>query len=307
MSISIRTMVPADRAAVGELITLSTNVWYQTHGFGKIFPGDPGLPRFHFDVYHTLPGSCGFVAVDDETGFIIGSCFMHVRPTHVGLGIMNVHPSHANRKIASLLLKTIIGEAEALAKPLRLVSSAMNLDSFSLYNRAGLKVHEVYQDMSLAVPADGVLADRGDGSCRDATFDDLDAIVELEREVAGIERPGDYRHFIANHRHNWHISVRPGRDGRLDGVLVSCLHPAARMVGPGIARDGESAYQLLLAELPQHRGGNAVYLVPVRETELVARLYRLGARNCELHFAQILGGKGTFNGVSLPSFMPESN
>lgn len=304
---TIRKMIPSDRAAVAELITLSTNFWYQTHGMGPKFTGDPSKPEFHFDVYHTLPGSSGFAAVDDRTGMLIGSCFQHVRPTHVGLGIMNVHPNHSNRGIASALLKTIIAEAEKLNLPVRLVSSAMNLDSFSLYNRCGFSIHEVYQDMFVKVPEGGI---RGSTESlkriRVATSSDIDLIVELEREVSKIERPGDYAHFIKSH--DWHVSVCESKDGkRLDGVLVSCQHRACGMIGPGAMRDAEAAAGLILAELNENAGKTPVFLVPVKEKELVGKLYSWGVRNCELHFAQILGESKGFSGIAMPTFLPESN
>ena len=62
---------------------------------------------------------------------------------------MNVHPNHFGRSVAGRLLRHIIEVADAKQQPLRLVSSAMNLDSFSLYTRAGFVPQAAYQDMIL--------------------------------------------------------------------------------------------------------------------------------------------------------------
>lgn len=308
---SLRPMRPEDRWEVAELICLSTNYWYQAHGLPMIFASGPQSTVFHFDTYMALEGSSGLVAVDAETGHIIGSCFQHVRPTHVSLGIMNVHPNHARRGVAGALLREIVEKAERVGKPLRLVSSAMNLDSYSLYNRAGFVTFAVYQDMTVRVPPEGFReAHAASSRVRPATLDDLDAIVCLEREVAGIERPGDYRHFIQSGKPTWHISVCEGTQGRaaLDGVLVSCLHPACNMIGPGAARTCEAAVALLQAELNVNAGRSPVFLLPVTEAALVRQAYTWGARNCELHFAQVRGGFHTrVSGIAIPTFMPESN
>jgi len=308
---SVRAMCPEDRWEVAELICMSTNYWYQAHGFPMIFAAGPQSTVFHFDTYHALEGSSGIVAVDAESRHIIGSCFQHIRPTHVSLGIMNVHPNHARRGVAGALLREIVEKAENSGKPVRLVSSAMNLDSYSLYNRAGFVTTGVYQDMTLRVPVDGFREAHATSSrVRQAVMADLDAIVDLEREVTCIERPGDYRHFLQNADGNWHVSVCEGvKDtSKLDGVLVSCLHPACNMIGPGALRDSDTAIALLQAELNVNAGRAPVFLVPVAENGLVKQAYAWGARNCELHFVQIRGGNHTrVSGIAMPTFMPESN
>ena len=308
---TIRKMQPEDRWDVAELICMSTNYWYQIHGLPMIFAAGPQSTVFHFDTYHALEGSSGIVAVDAETKHIIGSCFQHERPTHVSLGIMNVHPNHARRGIAGALLREIVEKAGLKGKSVRLISSAMNLDSYSLYNRAGFVTFGVYQDMTLRVPADGFReAHVASSRVRPATLADIEAIVDIERDVAGIERPGDYRHFIQNGDGNWHISVCEGAKdhGRLDGVLASCLHPACNMIGPGAMRSSEAAIALLQAELNVNAGRSPVFLAPVTEVALVKQAYAWGARNCELHFAQVRDGMHPrVNGITMPTFMPESN
>ena len=81
--IQLRQMTAADRAQVAELICISTNVWYQTHGRPKIFAGGPKSTAVFFDVYNAMEPGCGVVAVNGESGQLAGSCFYHPRPTHV--------------------------------------------------------------------------------------------------------------------------------------------------------------------------------------------------------------------------------
>ncbi|MBT3376737.1 MAG: GNAT family N-acetyltransferase [Lentisphaerae bacterium] len=306
-NVLVRQMIPDDRDDVADLICLSTNYWYQSHGHPIIFSGGPETTTLHFDIYHTLPGSGGYVAVDAGTNRVVGSCFRHDRPTHVSLGIMNVHPNHFGRGVARTLLDTIVAYGEERGKPVRLVSSAMNLDSFSLYTRAGFVPHCAYQDMFIGVPENGMEATHPfSGRVREATMDDLEAIVALERDVSHIERPGDHRHFIDNPDGIWHVCVCDGESSALNGVLISCQHTGCNMIGPGVARDADSAAALLLAQLNHNRGRTPVFLLPVAEPALVQQAYDWGGRNCETHFCQVRGEFPGFDGISMPTFMPET-
>ena len=303
----LREMTPADRDMVAALIRESTNRWYVAAGRSAIFQGDPDATAVFFDVYHDLPGSGGLVAEIDAPPGVIGSCFYHVRPTHVSLGIMNVHPDHFGRGVAARLLDAIVARADAQRKPLRLVSSAMNLDSYSLYTRRGFVPRAVYQDMVLPVPAGGLgarppLLDR----VRPATPADVARIADLEESIAHIRRDTDYGYFIENRQGFWHVSVIEDSGGALAGMMASSAHPACNMVGPGAARTEAHGLALLVAELDRHRGRSPVFLVPAAHDRLVQSMYALGARNCELHFSQVRGRWLGLDGLLFPTFLPES-
>jgi hypothetical protein len=50
----------------------------------------------------------------------------------------------------------------------------------------------------------------------------------------------------------------------------------------------------------------ALVMVPMDKRELVETLYEWGARNAETHLLQVRGKFQAFNGVNLPSFLPET-
>lgn len=307
--ISLRPLVFADRAEVAELIYLSTNAWYLARGRPAIFSGDPAHCDIFAATYEALDPGCCLLAVQERTGRIVGSCFFHPRPTHISVGIVNVHPNYFGRGVARRLLDAVIAQAERERKPVRLVSSAMNLDSFSLYTRAGFVPRQAFQDLILTVPDEGLAPHDwpATDTLRPATLADVPAMAALERELVGIEREKDYRHFLENRDGLWGVSVLEAADGSgLDGFLVSVGHPASNMLGPGVARTEEGAAALILAELNRRRGRTVVFLAPVDGAQLVARLYALGAKNCELHFAQIRGAWTPPQGVVLPTFLPET-
>lgn len=141
---------------------------------------------------------------------------------------------------------------------------------------------------------------------RDATFDDLPAIVALEGELQHLHREKDYRHFLTNATGIWRVSVFQNAKRAIDGVLASVVHPGSNMLGPGVARTEDQALALILSELDHHRGLSPMFLVPAVSESLVARLYALGARNCELHVHQIRGAYTPGTGVLMPSFLPET-
>lgn len=292
-----------DRDAVARIIRDSTNAYY-TNVLSKpaIFPADSLSTTDFVDLYAALPGSHSLLC-EEVDGTISGSCFYHERETHMSLGIMNVHQDFFGRGIARRLLAAITDRADELGLPLRLVSSCMNLDSYSLYTRAGFAAFEFYQDVLVAVPEAGFLVDAV--GLRPATPEDIPAIEALEREISGICRGGDFAHFIANPDGHWHVSVLE-TSGDLHGVLASSGSQACTMIGPGFARDANSALALIKTELNQHRGRTPVILLPARFNALVSEIYALGGRNCELHVAQCRGPAKPPTGVTLPTFFPET-
>ena len=78
------------------------------------------------------------------------------------------------------------------------------------------------------------------------------------------------------------------------------------MLGPCLALSEDVAAALILKELDQYKGRMPVFLIPVERSKLVRQMYDWGARNCELHFCQVRGEFKPFQGISMPSFLPET-
>lgn len=304
----MRLMKVADFDAVAELIFLSTNAWYQQRLGHPIFQCRPQDCRIFCEVYDDLDPDGGLVLEHHRTGMIVGSCFFHPRETHVSLGIMNVHPSYFGHGIAGRLLERIIDEAENRELPLRLVSSALNLDSYSLYNRHGFVPFCLYQDLFLQVPEEGlpVPADPSLPRVREATPSDLLAMGRLEFEISGISRERDYCYFIENSSGIWKTFVSLDGDGEVDGFLNSIDHPAIRIIGPGVMRSEGAAEALLRAQLDYFRGKAVVFILPAEQSGLIHTAYSFGARNCELHLGQVRGASQPVTGIVMPTFLPES-
>ena len=98
----------------------------------------------------------------------------------------------------------------------------------------------------------------------------------------------------------------PPQTSKIIGFLGSCAHPATNLVGPGVAINDDVAIALLAHQLNQHAGRTPVFLLPVESERLVRTAYDWGARNCEMHFCQVYGDYHPFEGVNIPTFMPET-
>jgi GNAT superfamily N-acetyltransferase len=300
-------MLPGDFDEVAELIFLSTNSWYLQNLGHPVFSGKPEDCRIFCEVYEDLDEGGGLVVINERTGRIVGSCFVHPRETHISLGILNVHPIAFGQGIAGIMLKEIKEMAETKELPLRLVSSALSLDSFSLYNRAGFTPIQIYQDMMLEVPKRGLPEIENDlPSVREAELVDLMTLGQLEFEISGISREKDYCYFLENSSGHWQTLVSENEEGEVDGFLVSIDHPAIRMIGPGAVRNVESFEALLRAQIDRFRGNSVVFLLPSDQPDVVKIGYELGAKNCELHFAQVIGDAQPIQGIAIPTFLPES-
>lgn len=303
----IRPMRRDEWEDVAELIHESTNAWYVANGKKPIFNGPPSDAMLFCEVYEALdPGHC-LVAESSSDHRIAASCFYHPRPTHLSLGIMNVHPDFFGQGLAGALLSRIIEFAKARELPVRLVSSAQNLDSFSLYTRKGFVPFLSFQDLYIEIPENGPdFASSDQPFIEEASMKDLAEMVELERELSGIERSKDYAYFIANELGIWRTLTYRDEDSRLLGFLSSVNHPGSRMIGPGVARTEEIAVALLAKQLDGFRGRCPVFLLPVTASHAVRTAYSWGAKNCEIHFAQCLGRYQPPKGVVFPTFMPET-
>jgi GNAT superfamily N-acetyltransferase len=307
LDFEFKTLTPDQWSEVSALIYDSTNIWYRGHGFSEVFQGPKDVCRVFCEVYEQIdPGRC-LLAIDSKTGQLAGSCFYHPRDTHVSLGIMNVHPGCFGQGVGSRLLREVVQLADAENKPMRLISSAMNLDSFSLYNRAGFRPRMVFQDMLLSVPKTGLEVEipRLD-RVRPATLADVPAMFELERDVVHIERQADLRYFVENFDGYWQALVVEAVGGGLAGFLVSIAHPAIHLLGPGVMRNEQDAVALIYAQLDRHRGHSVVWLVPCECDHVIRTMYAWGAVNCELHLGQSRGAWTKPSGIVMPTFMPET-
>jgi len=308
-SYSLLSLTPDDSTAVAHLLHRSLVHWYETRlGQGAKF-GDYPEPFLLFpEVYEALDPGEGLLAKDTETQELLGVCFSHERETHVAIGIVATAPEAAGRGVARRMMEAVLEKASRLDKPARLVSSLMNLDSFSLYTRLGFVPGAIFQDLLISVSETGMPqpAPAGTARVRDARPDEAAHIADFEHELQGIRRVKDFDFFLRNEVGSWRVLVSERDDGSLDGYLAMSTHPSFSMIGPGVAEDETVATALLWLALDGLRGKTLVFLVPATAAQLVQTAYSWGARNVELHVAQSTAPLARTSGIVFPTFMPET-
>ena len=307
---ALRPLASADHEAAARLLHRSLVQWYQSRlGQGARFGDSPEPFRLFPEVYAALDPGEAIAAHDTASGDLLGVCFVHPRKTHVAVGIVATAPEAQGRGLARALLTSVLAQARRDRLPVRLVSSLLNLDSFSLYSRLGFVPHTLYQDLALAVPAGGLSGPPPPGADRVRTVTDpaeAGRLAAFELEWQGIHREPDYAFFLRNTVGAWRVWALENAAGALDGFLVASHHPSCVMLGPGVARDETAAAALLWRALDALRGRCPVFLVPCAAAGLVRACYAWGARNVELHAAQALGPVPPARGLAFPTFLPES-
>jgi len=308
--ILLRPLGDSDVGEHADLLYASFNTWYTRHGWGQdYFQCSPGETAIFYKIYNDLTPGCSVAAFDGDSGKMMGACFYHPREHHVSLGIMSVHPDFGGRGVGSALVKHILDYTRDNGfKSCRLVSSAMNMDSFSLYNRAGFIPRATYHDMVITVPAGGLPGQemQGEAFVRKARITDVDAMGELEADVSGIRRRMDYEYAIESSRGVLHALVYENSQKAIDGFMISVKHPALNMLGPCVARTQEIALALVKKEAIRFQGERVLVTVPMDKRKMVEQIYAWHGVNVEIHLKEVWGEFPGFKGVNLPSFLPET-
>lgn len=298
----------ADREVVARLLHRALVHWYESRlGQGSRF-GDCHEPFALFpEVYEALdPGEC--LTARTKNGEIIGVCFSHERERHLSVGIVATSPDAEGRGVAKAMMSRVLEKARSLGKPVHLVSSLLNLDSFSLYTRLGFVPGAIFQDLLITVPETGMplpataVADR----IREARPDDAARLADFEDRLQGIRREKDYAFFLRNEVGRWRVWVSETNAGDLTGFMVQSTHPSCLMIGPGAVSNEETAVALLWQALNEMRGQSVVFLAPCAATKIVRTAYAWGARNVELHVAQATERIVSPQGIVFPTFLPET-
>lgn len=306
----LRPLTSPDIPEYTDMLYSSFNAWYWKHGWGKDYFGcRPKETSIFYDIYTDLTPGRSVAAFDNDTGRMMGACFYHPREHHVSLGIMSVHPNYYGQGVGRRMVDHILKfTRENGYKACRLVGSAMNMNSFSLYNRSGFVPRVTYHDMVITVSGDMLKRLRvpGEDRVRDADIKDIAGMGGLEMEVSGIKREIDYRYAIENPRGVLHASIYENSQRGIDGFMFSTKHPALNMLGPCVARSEEIAISLIRKELENFKGTWVLFLVPMEKRKMVEEAYKWGAINVETHLKQVWGEFQSFNGVNMPSFLPET-
>src|SRR5919205_2458045 len=185
MSVILRRGVPEDAEKCGKICYYAFKTIAEHHNF----PPDFLSPEAAIAALSHLLKHPGFYRVVAElNGQIVGSNFVDERSTIAGIGPITVDPTLQNRAIGRELMQHILDRVAKRRFPgVRLVQTAYNNRSLSLYTKLGFAVREplsVMQGQPLATQIPGYIV-------RPASMDDLDACNKICLRVHGHDRGGE--------------------------------------------------------------------------------------------------------------------
>jgi GNAT superfamily N-acetyltransferase len=284
MPITIRRAEAADAAKCGAILYSAFLKVADEHNFPPDFPS----VEVATDVVSMLlahPGFYGIVAQDDDR--IVGSNFADLRSSIAGIGPISIDPQVQNQGIGRKLMEAAIDHlASTNVCGIRLVQSAYNNRSLSLYTRLGFQTREplsVIQGPALNIKFAGY-------DVRPAGEADIATCNHLCRRVHGFERGAELREAIGAH-----TALVVEHLGRITGYATDL-----GFFAHAVAETNQDL-KSLIAAAPAFQGPG--FLLPTRNHEVFAWCLESGLK---LVMQMTLMSIGFYNepaGAWLPSIL----
>ena len=284
MPITIRRAEAADAAKCGAILYSAFQKVADEHNFPPDFPS----VEVAIDVVSMLlahPGFYGIVAQDDDR--IVGSNFADLRSSIAGIGPISIDPQVQDQGIGRKLMEAAIDHlASTNVCGIRLVQSAYNNRSLSLYTRLGFQTREplsVIQGPALNIKFAGY-------DVRPAGEADIATCNHLCRRVHGFERGAELREAIGAH-----TALVVEHLGRITGYATDL-----GFFAHAVAETNQDL-KSLIAAAPAFQGPG--FLLPTRNHEVFAWCLESGLK---LVMQMTLMSIGFYNepaGAWLPSIL----
>ena len=259
MSVKLRPGTPKDAMQCGKICYSAFRTIAEEHNFPPDFLS-PELATTLLSEFLAHPHIYGVVAELD--GRVVGSNFVDERSTIAGIGPITVDPTVQNRTIGRELMQHILARVSKRRFPgVRLVQTAYNNRSLSLYTKLGFAVREplsVMQGQPLAIQIPGYIV-------RPTSMDDLDACNQVCLRVHGHDRGGELIDAI---RHGTAKVVE--HNGRITGYAT-----AVAFFSHAVGETNEEL-KALIGAAPSFLGPG--FLVPSRNSELFRWCLEYGLR-----------------------------
>jgi predicted N-acetyltransferase YhbS len=284
METVLRPAVPEDAEPCGRICWDAFTTLAERHGFPSDFPApEVGIGVIEFLTQH--PGFYGVVAERD--GRVVGSNFLDERSPIAGVGPLTVDPAVQDAGIGRRLMLDVLARAEAQGfGGVRLLQSAYNVRSLSLYAKLGFQVREALAVMQGAPPA-GEFPGR---PVRAASAGDADACDRLCERVHGHHRGGELRDAIEAG-----AARVVERDGRIAGYTTGI-----GFFAHSVAESGDDLRALIAAADDISGPG---FLLPLRDAELFRWALEGGLRVVSLMTLMTVGQYDEPAGAYLPSVL----
>jgi predicted N-acetyltransferase YhbS len=259
---------------------------FETFATAHNFPIEPGTPEFtdvQMQAMLSTDGIFGLVAERD--GDILGSALQDERGAIVGVGPVSVDPRVRDGRVGRVLMEGLLQRCrERDVAGVRLVQTAYNYRSLSLYAKLGFAVREplsVFQGSPQAAAVPGT-------TVRPAILGDVAACDDLCRQVHGHDRHADVQAAVDRR-----IASVAERGGAISGYTTGLGY-----IGHAVGRTDDDVIALLQsAEMFTGLG----VLVPSRNTALMAWCLNAGLHLVQQSTLMSIGLYNEPQGAWLPS------
>lgn len=284
MEVRLRPGTPGDAEICGRICYEAFGAVAREHAFAPGFPA----PEVGVGLVSMLLAHPGFYSVVAEVnGKVVGSNFLDERSAIVGVGPVTVAPTVQDHGIGRVLMRAVVERAADRGYPgIRLLQSAYNNCSLSLYANLGFQVRDLLACMQGVPPGGGVAGYR----VRPATAVDADGCAAVCRRVHGHDRTGELRDAIEQG-----TALVVEHDGRISGY-ASDLAFFSHAVG----ESNEDLKALIMAADAYAGPG---ILVPTTNAELFQWCLQRGLRVVQLMTLMTIGLYNPPQGAYMPSVL----
>lgn len=285
---TLTTVLPEQADEVGSMVYESFREIAERHNFTPAF-AKPQLAQLIVRLLAQTEGIESYLLVEDGTPLACN--FGDERDEVVGIGPVAVAVGQQGRGLGRQVMEALAERAKRNGfTSLRLLQSAYNMQSFSLYHRLGFEVKDLLASIRGRPPERETPTD----SVRDYTTGDLDTCDALHRDVLGIGRRHDIELMA-----NFAPPVVVERDGQVAGYLTRFPGEEA-FVMHGVARD-ERALRDLIIGTARVAEGDLVIPIPCSHAETLRWAMASGFRLKELLSYMVRGDYQQPMGVWVPS------
>jgi predicted N-acetyltransferase YhbS len=288
-SMAIGSMVPDQVEAAGKLVYEAFRDVATRHGFQPSYD-TPQFATFVVRLLSQAEGFASFVAIEDGQPLAVN--FLDQRNDVAGVGPVAVGVEHQGRGLGRMVMEALLERAEGCGfQSVRLLQSAYNLVSFSLYCRLGFAAKDEIADLRGRPHADEDIA----ATVRECTPGDLDDLDRLSLEVLGFRRRGDVETVMP-----FVPPLLAEREGRLVGYVCRFPTPSGVFLGPAAARDQEALKNLIVGAARLVPGSLRLAL-PLSCSSLLRWALQSGFSLAELENLMVRGTYEAPAGAYIPS------